>query len=472
MTTITELKLMQGNGEPPKERTPPQVRVSIGSDNELNRPAESQTSWYKKMREMRRDPTIALARMLSIAPVLASTWSVEKEKNAPAGADELVMSCMMPARLDLMRTAMFGCIDYGWQPYEMVNKLDAHNNLVLKRLKPLLQDMTDIVVSKETGDYLGLRQDPAPLHLDEAREVYLDATETLLVYIDVEGTNWYGDPLMKTAEGPYDLSHEVNKSASRYDRKIAGAHWVIYYPIGTSRINGVDTDNYNVAVTLLSTLEASGSIAIPRTVSEVLDTVSAQQAEMGQWKIELMSAEGSTSSSFIDRLKYLDALKVRAFGLPERSVLEGQFGTKAEAEAHADFAITNMDLRHRIVVQLVNKHVVNRLLRLNYGEEAEGSVYIQPSPIVDTAMMLLRDVYKTILANPQQGMMEIASIDMEAMRDRLGVPMLPMTEGDEVVGDVSVMKQAIKIAVQGGSPLMGDVNALKQMIVDSQRMLA
>jgi len=51
-----------------------------------------------------------------------------------------------------------------------------------------------------------------------------------------------------------------------------------------------------------------------------------------------MSATNTSQGSFIDRQKYLDALKMRAFGLPERSILEGSHGTKAEADVHADIA--------------------------------------------------------------------------------------------------------------------------------------
>ena len=47
-------------------------------------------------------------------------------------------------------------------------------------------------------------------------------------------------------------------------------------------------------------------------------------------EIELLSDSGKGQQPFTDRQKYLDILKVRAFGFPERSILEGQFGTKAD----------------------------------------------------------------------------------------------------------------------------------------------
>lgn len=429
------------------ERTPPQVVVGGGylHDEELPQrrdyPFRSYAAWggwYNKVREMRREPTIKLARALSIAPILAAPWSFEKEKNAPEGALEDMQRQLMPQRMNIMRTMMCGCTDYGWQGYEKIIDFDEYGRIVLKKLKPLLQDFTKILVDKNTGDFVGLRQ----RYPHEATPLDLCVDECLLVSIDVEGTDWYGEALMKSAEIPFDQGCDVEQSASRYDRKIAGAHWVVYYPLGNSNINGQTLDNAQVATLILNKLESSGSVAIPNTVSQIVDTLSAQAADKLAWKIELLTAQGGTTP-FIERLKYIDAKKARAFGMPERAILEGQFGTKAEAEAHGDFAIVNMELRAKIGIQHLNRHVVDHLLRLNYGKSAEGSVYIQQAPLVDAQLMYLREVYTALLADPTTMMTELAAIDFEAFRDRLGVPQKPNAQGDEVPADLSSLRDTI-----------------------------
>jgi hypothetical protein len=232
---------------------------------------------------------------------------------------------------------------------------------------------------------------------------------------------------MAVAETAYDQWIACNEGAARYDKKLAGSHWVIHYPLGTSLVGGVETDNFTIAQTIISRLESSGAIAVPRTLAEFTADLNAQTPDA--WKIELINDSGG-QTAFNDRMKYLDALKARAFGMPERTVFEGQFGTKAEAEAHADLAIVFMEMRHSIICQQINQHVVNQLLRTNFGPDAEDSVYIQPAPIADLEKSYLQKLYDTILADPNGLMTEIGGIDMESLRDRLGIPVLPALNVD------------------------------------------
>ena len=108
-------------------------------------------------------------------------------------------------------------------------------------------------------------------------------------------------------------------------------------------------------------------------------------------------------------------------GVPERAALEGQFGTKAEAGVHGDFAITNIEMRHKKIVQIINWHVVNHTLRLNWGEKEENTVWIKAWPLNDVVKRYLASVYDKILTSPEAASQELADIDAEALRDRLGI---------------------------------------------------
>lgn len=400
------------------ELTSPQVLLGVGDDGVLPRPSGRGSQWYKKIRLMRKDPTISLARQLSIAPVLASEWSVEAEAGAPPGAKEFITKEMMPLRTHILHTGFLGCIDFGWQPFEKVILVDDFAQMRVKKLKPLLQDITEILVDPATGAFVGLAQD----------ELELTTDDCLLLNIDVEGTDWYGQSIMDIVEPTYDKWVTVDAAADRYDRKIAGAHWVVHYPQGTSTVDGVKVDNAVVADRILKKLEASGGIAVPTTVSKEVDDLNKDSKPA--WIIDILDAKGG-QTGFIDREKYLDALKVRAFGMPERAVLEGQFGTKAEAEAHGNIALLLQDFRHRRIVQQVNWHFVNHLLRLNFGPAAENLVYIRPAPLTDTSLMYLRDIYKEVLKDPNMMATETARMDMEALYDRLGIPIKELGTFDE-----------------------------------------
>jgi len=391
-----------------KEQTRSQVLLG-GESEELQKDAKSSGAFYKKIRQMRKDPTIALARELSVAAILASEWSIEEEDDAPEGASEFIGKNILPLRMHILKTSLFGCIDFGWQPYEKVFELKPQSNLIgLAKLKPLLQDNTVIIVDPVTGAFNGFKN----------YEDTLDIADSLLVNIRVEGTNWYGSGFSEVVEKPYNEWNVTNDAAVRYDEKIAGAHWVVHYPVGTTLFNGVDTDNYEIAIAILNKLQASGSVVIPRTLLQTADDMS--RTEDG-WEIEIVSAYPTSDVAFLQRLRYHDALKVRAYCTPERAVLEGQFGTKAESEAHADFAITNMELRHEEMVLQYNWHLINQILRTNWGEEFENTVKISVAPITDVNKQFLRQAYLAGLSNPAVADAEAQAIDYEQLREELGL---------------------------------------------------
>lgn len=417
-----------------EELSGPQVLQVTFNDYELQRPATTPVSFYAKVREMRLDPTISLARALCIAPILAANWSYEQQDDAPEGAQDLIQEMMTPLRNDLLRSGFFGCIDYGWQSYEKIFEVREDGFVHVKKLKALLPDITDILVDPVSGDFIGLRQD-VTCNTNYTEPLNLPIEKCLLLNVDVEGSNWYGESVMKIVEKAYDQWVDSNASSARFDRKMAGSHWVIHYPIGESKVNGQLTDNFVIAKQIISRLESAGAVAVPRALAEHIDDLNGQAPD--QWKIELLESSGG-QTSFMDRLKYLDALKVRAFGLPERAVLEGQFGTKAEAEAHADIAVLNMELRHQLMTQSINRHVVNQVLAYNYGPQAKNKVYIQPAPIADLEKDWLKKIYEKIISDPNGFLTELDAIDMEALRDRVAIPMKPLMNIDLTPGPTVV----------------------------------
>src|SRR5690606_23916218 len=123
-----------------------------------------------------------------------------------------------------------------------------------------------------------------------------------------------------------------------------------------------------------------GMLAVPQKVAAWIEDLNSIDERNMAWRIELKEA-ASSQSSFGDRQRYIDSLKARAIGLPERSVLEGQYGTRAEAEAHADFAISNIEMGHAKMIKLLNRQVVNPLLTLNFGQQYKNRVHLQVMPL-------------------------------------------------------------------------------------------
>jgi len=142
----------------------------------------------------------------------------------------------------------------------------------------------------------------------------------------------------------------------------------------------------------------------------------------------MMDGVSGGQTSFISRLKYLDVLKVRGLLLPERTILEGEHGTKAEAGVHVAMAIAARE-------QLVNKQVLDKLVELNWGEEQVGKVRLVQAPLVDEDKKFLQELYLAVLNDPTAFAQELASYDLDSMKDKLSIP-----KNDSVTGVVPVPK--------------------------------
>lgn len=393
-------------------------KVSVSESNAIVlADQEQQGTWYKKVRLMRRDPTIALVRMLIVSGPLAAGWSVEAKKNAPAGALDLIKEELNPIRFLLVKSALLGCTDFGWQPFEKIFKIREDGFIGIQKLKPLVQDETEIRVIKKSGAFNGFYQ----RHIDEFDDVLLSRKFSLLYNFDVEGTNWYGSATMRNVESPYDRGEILNESSERFDEKIAGAHWKIEYPIGSSEYNRVDTDNFEIAQVIKGQLQSNSILIIPQEMERFVDNLNGARTD-NPWNIEIITADSSAGVVLVDKAKYYDMLKVRGLGFPERSITEGRHGTKAEASEHADFALSNVKLRHDEIILSTNWHLVNQMLVENYGPGTEGTVFIKSNELTDAKKRVLRELYMKVLTQPELVKQEIHNIDFDVLREILGIP--------------------------------------------------
>lgn len=372
---------------------------------------------YDTYRAMRTQPTLALARALTVAPIVAGQWSTFAEEGVDDDVIKFIEDQLFPLRPLIMEQALLSRIDFGWQGWEKV--FDVKDGLiVLKKLKPLLQDITDILIDPATGAFAGFQQ--------RSGLTVLELERSLLISWQVEGTNWYGQPLLENARSTYIAWSGANDSATRYDTKVAGAHWIVHYPAGHTTVDGALTSNVELATSILNALEGTGSVAIPRTPVEYVEQMNEQSGP--GWEIELLSDSSPKQSSIIQRQDYLDKNFVRALLWPERALLEGQYGTKAEASVHAGAALTHMELVDAHITRLINWYVVDQLLALNFGESMRGSVRLESSPILDERQEFLRTLFEGILKDPA-GFAEIAGrLDVEALFDRLEIPKLDVSE--------------------------------------------
>lgn len=379
---------------------------------------------FRKAREMRRDPTINLCRRYSVAPILASSWTAEGD---PRQA-EFLEAQFQPIRNQLLRTALFCELDFGWKAFELVYDLvdfQYKDNTVekltmIRRVKPLKNDVTYARYDKDTGEFIGL----STVDQYTGVKVFIDAEHSLFVNFDEEGLGNYAEPAMQTAEGPYDGWKDANDAASRYDKKMAGTFLVVEFPVGKTPYgaDGTLTDNYEIAKDMAKALLANGTICLPKDLRQL----EGLKTDLDAWKFYFLEPQAK-QASFVDRQKFLDAQKARAFALPERSLLEGEFGTKAEAGVHASAALLIRQQHHEDITELLNLGPVNLLLRTNFG--TESTAWLKAVPLGDDKATLFTQLLTTLLADPGAGPDIKDKIDVEAILDAAGVPVVSEDAG-------------------------------------------
>ena len=365
---------------------------------------------YAAYRALRKDPTVALGRGLLVSGILAGSWSVESDEDTRPDIVEMV-EALLPLREEIMRTVVsYGRVDFGWMPFEKI--FTIANGLTMLRLKPLLHDITTILVDRK-GNFSGYRQG----NIQTANFIDIPVEKCLHIAFDVEGSNHYGVPLLENIRAIQASWNDCDGGAKRYDKKIAGSHWIVHYPPGTSQVDDETVENADIAKQLLTALESSGSMSLPSTTAEYLQELNdSAVAKLYQWDVKLISDVSARQPAFGERLKYLDTLKIRGLILPERSMLEGQFGTKAEAGEHIGLAITGMQTIDKTIARAINEQVVNQLLELNFGPEAVNKARLVAAPLVDLEAAFLRKLYLALVPT------DAGTVDTTSLKAQLNIP--------------------------------------------------
>lgn len=434
------------------EKTKAQITTSFGRQLTLPLPAS-----YSTYRTIRGQPTVSLARALVKAAILAGSWNVDQdddiEEKHGNEIKDFIRDQFEPIREHIIETALDGGGDFGWAPFELVFDQD-NGKTILGKAKALLQDLTVILVDVKTGAFEGFRQTPSGSNVDILDKYALN------IPFRVEGSNWYGAGLLESIRETYNQWREAQAGAERYDAKVAGAHWVVYFPIGTSPDeDDEEKDNAEIAEDILDALESSGSVTVPVKVSAFAEKLSKDNMA---WRIELLEDKGGRQPTFVDRLKYLDALLVRGWMMPERAILEGEFGTKAEAGVHGDVAVMNVTLWDRQIATAVNRGPVDTLLEQNWGAELRGKVYLVPAPLVDAQLAFLRDLYKLIMTNAATVLDEMPTINTDQLKEHLGVPKSEETaQAGETPEKGLSLEERTKLASR--MPTVGEDSILKKI---------
>lgn len=368
---------------------------------------------YDTYRAMRSNPTIAIARAALFAPVKANQLSYEAKDGTPDDRVKFIQETFEPLKLRLIQDVL-RAVEYGWQPFERVYGA-ADGRYVYSRIKALLPDDSTPIVDKETYTLLGV----------ENCGVKLTNQQAAVVTYDQEGDDPYGRSIYENIrEDAWWPWKDAAAKMCQYYTKGAGVIPIIRYPLGQQQDeNGANRDNSENAASVLRTLGVGMGVAMPNTIDPAFEDMARAGADVGAlmaWQISFLETRSGVGGEIEAGLRHYERLMVRGMLQPERAIIEGQFGTKADAGSHGDLGLLIATEMVNWALDRINRLFVDPLLSLNFGPDARGSVYISPSPIRDDDKEFLRNLMAAVFnANPD---LLMAVADFDAMLDSSGIP--------------------------------------------------
>lgn len=374
---------------------------------------------YSTYRTISKVPTVALTLGLMAAPIIASKWSIDLTDNGHNDLVDFAKKLEEKIGRFFRERAIFSGARYGWAGFAWTPQIENYNSrmLVFPKLKHLIPELNLILIDPKNGDFAGFRQSPAifPPNINSSFSTDLDipASQSIHVGFRVEGDNLYGESLLDNIISTYADYLIVNEAATRYDIKMAASQPKIGYPRGKEDVNGVLIDNAELAKQRASDLADGNGIIYPTDEIQIGELPGGPQ----KWDIGVYEDSNPRQGAFVERLNYLLTQMVRGLIMTERSILEGQFGTKAEAEQHTNNALAYSEYQAGIIVDAANI-LLDRLVYLNFGPSAVGKVKYCPAPIVDTKLEYIKSIFRDVIKDPAV----VAKLDLDSIMDELGVP--------------------------------------------------
>jgi len=372
---------------------------------------------FATYRRISAHPTIALVMKMVTAPVVANTWGWSKKPDAPQAWLDFVRNMLEPLRAKALTDGL-RALSMGFAAFEKVWVL-VEGRMVLDKLKPLLPEITQILVDRR-GNFRGFRnQSPN----GDPHDVL--GNKAFLYTYDGECGNYYGRSRHENVRVAWSHAMQTAERMAQYQKKIAGVIAQLHYPEGTSRdAAGAERSNDWIAQQILEAVSMGRSVRFPNLFASIEDPATAADlAGKSQWVLSQFDLGGTDySPGLLNSLAYYDKLLFRGWLRPERVGLDTQHGSRADAQQHSESSIVDSELLDQDFAAAFNAGVIDDVLTLNFGPIAKGAVWVEPAPISDTHLNTVQAVLAAMLHNAQTAPGVAGQIDVPAVLDDLNVP--------------------------------------------------
>jgi hypothetical protein len=372
-------------------------------------------------RRMRKDPTLAIARIASQAPV-KRLMSRATFLGDPAKAQFIADTLSPDLRRALVRDCAGFGVDYGYQAHEIVwgiAPLDGKRWVPID-FKPLLPEITQPVLDDYTGVIRCVKNKGY-----KGPEVILEQGDFFWFSHASEARSPFGSPRMENCRVAWNAWEKWFFKLGQYVNKVAGVTPMVEYPTGTGRDElGRVVDNFDVANAMLARLGSGHGVAMPNTLAAWAAELAQKGVDVGKipaWNIKFLEASAH-GQDLLGIGEKLDVYKLRAYITPERSLIEAKHGSKADSGSAVDI-LTEMasDVAHEIV-DAVNKQIIPEILAKNFGEEYRDAVKMQiPAGEGDESNAMRTALDKLLATQPGVDAL-LQAIDLDASADMAGLP--------------------------------------------------
>jgi hypothetical protein len=411
-------------GETSGKQAPPgtQVLSSVQhfgglQPSDSSRPKAGTFNTYRKMRS---NPTIALARLASTAPIRTADWSVDADEGVPAARKKFITEQLAKIWPNLINDLCLA-LDYGFSPFEIVWATGGGGTkYVVDKVKPLLVDITNPEVAADSGKFTGIEND----------KIVLPLNKCLWYAYDQEAGNLYGRSRHENIrETAYRDWCDLAAKCSMYVKRVAGAVPLIEYPDGESTDkSGATRSNWDIARQILNELSNCNGIAMPNVLAPYVEDFARAGGgadKLRAWNIDFLEDKVSHGSEFLELMRHKESLMMRGWLCPERVATEAQTaGSRADSESHGDLMAGMADIVVGDMVQTINTQLVDPLLRLNFGAEAVGTVRVMRSKVANDVQLFIRELTKLLLGNVANTALMLDILDVHQLADRSGLPLL------------------------------------------------
>ncbi len=369
---------------------------------------------------MDRNPTVCCAQAVADAPGCAVELAYETKPQATEEMTEFIREQMDPWVRILLKYGM-RCQDDGFAAMEIIFSdtmvtVGSRRRVMttLEKCKPLFPWATTPIVDKK-GNLMGIQNQGTRINDPrnclwipyDDRSVYLFGRSRRNNY----GKAWLAEEFLydflQYAMGvmvrPFgDISYPFNPNGSDEAAQSNAAALKNAKTIGEGLANGQFTMSPNPFATLVEQMVQQGL----------------KPDDLRPYKISWHETKGDHGEAFERLFRITGAGIVMGHLRPPRSMLESQYGSRADAQSHGDVGMLVGDQ----VVQLIVRHlnlIVDTLLIQNYGIEYKGAVWIQPAKIGSQMEMTTELVLSLFKTMPPALLLRM--VDLSAEFERAGV---------------------------------------------------